>query len=172
MIPISFAVPGELIWSKIPYRQGFELKPNGEVVARLNKPSLWSCSMQAEAQGERWTLSRIGFWRNTTVAVDDGSKAAVASLKRRWSGVGTLRFSDGQTFRVSPTGFWRTVWEVKSDNGRLLMRIESRKKRVELLSQEGVSGSRATLLALLAWQCVRQEEEDGAAAAIAVVVSS
>ena len=172
MIPISHVPPGELIWSKLPHQQGFELKQNGEVLARLRKPSFWSCRMQAEAQGGRFTLSRIGFWRNTTVVVDEDSKATVASLKRCWTGVGTLTFGDGQTFRVSPTGFWRTVWEVKSDNGRPVMRIESRKKRVELLSNQAVSGSRATLLALLAWQCIRQEEEDAAAAAIAVVVSS
>jgi hypothetical protein len=172
MIPLSFAVPGELIWSKIPHHQGFELKQNGEVVARLNKPSFWSCGMQAEAQGGRWTLSRTGFWRNTTVAVDEDSKATLASLTRSWSGVGTLTFSDGQTFHLSPIGFWRMVWEVKSTSGQPVIRIDSRKKRVELVSTEGVSGSRVTLLAMFAWQHIRQEEEDAASAAIAVVVTS
>jgi hypothetical protein len=114
MIPLSFAVPGELIWSKIPHQSGFELKQGGGVVARLDKPSFWSCRMRAEAQGGRWAFSRTGFWRNTTVAVDEDSKAAIARLTRSWSGIGTLTFSDGQTFRLSPTGFWRMIWVVKS----------------------------------------------------------
>lgn len=172
MIPLSFAAPGELIWSKIPHLSGFELKQNGEVVARLEKPSFWSYGMQAEAQGGRWMFSRTGFWRNTTVVVDEVSKAALASLTRSWSGVGTLTFSDGQTFRLSPTGFWRMVWEVKFANGQTVMRIHSRKKKVELVSEEGVSASRATLLALCAWDCIRQEEEGAAIAAIGVVVTS
>ena len=172
MIPLSFAVPGELIWSKIPHQSGFELKQDSGVVARLDKPSFWSCRMRAEAQGGRWAFSRTGFWRNATVAVDEDSKAAIVRLTRSWSGIGTLTFSDGQTFRLSPTGFWRMIWEMKSANGQVVMRIHSRKKKVELLSRQGVSGSRATLLVLLAWQCIKQEEEDAASAAIAVAATS
>jgi hypothetical protein len=165
------AVPGELIWSKIPHQSGFELKQNGETVARLQKPRFWSCSMKAEVEGGRWTFSRAGFWRNTTVVIDEDSKAVLARLTRSWSGVGTLMFSDGQTFQVSPLSFWNVVWAVKSASGQLVMRIHSRRKRAELFSDRGVSGSRAILLALLAWQCIKQQEEDAASAATLVAAS-
>jgi hypothetical protein len=105
------------------------------------------------------------------VAIDEDSKAVLARLTRSWSGVGTLIFSDGQAFRVSPLSFWSVVWAVKSASGQSVMRIHSRRKRAELFSEGGVSGSRAILLALLAWQCIKQEEEDAASAATLVVAS-
>jgi hypothetical protein len=48
MTSLSLAVPGELNWSKIPHQSGFELKQNGEILARLQKPKFWSCSMRVE----------------------------------------------------------------------------------------------------------------------------
>jgi len=172
MIPISSAISGGLIWSKIPHKNGFELKREGEVIASLQQKSCWSMEFQAESECERWKFRRTGFWRPATEIVDADSDMRIAILKPNWGGGGALEFSDGQIFRVTSKGFLRPVWSVLTDGGQPVLKIRSREKTVELSNQSHLPEGRLILLATFAWYMVRQAAQDAASAAVVVVAIS
>jgi hypothetical protein len=166
MTSLSLAVPGELNWSKIPHQSGFELKQNGEILARLQKPKFWSCSMRVEVDvlPRRFLAQHYRGYRR---GLEGHTCPLDAKLERGWN-ADVQRRADFSG--VAPVVL-ELVWAVKSANGQLVTRIHSRRKRAELFSKGGVSGSRAILLALLAWQCIKQQAEDAASAAIVVAAS-
>ena len=172
MIPLSSAVSGGLIWSKIPHTRGFELKSNGETVASLLRTSYWSSEVQAESHYGSWKFRRTGSLRTGTEIVDPSSNTRIATLKPNWGGGGVLAFSDGQTFRLISKGLWRPVWTVLADGGQAILRIRPRDKTVELPNELHVSEERLTLLVVFTWNIVQQASEDATAiAAISVATS-
>ena len=170
MIPISSAITGGLIWSKIPRERGYELKSNGGIVASLRQISCWSREFQAESQYGSWRFRRTGFWRAGMEIVDATSGVRIAALKPNWTGGGTLVFSDGQTFQLVCKGFWRPVWSVAA-NGQLVLNIHSRGKKVELPNEPRLPEDRLTLLAIFTWHLMRQAVEDAASAAVVVAAT-
>ena len=126
MIPISSALSGGLIFSKLPHSQNYELRFNGEVVASLHKPSFWSCDYAAETRDGRWTIRRGGFLGTGAEIVDSASGLSIATFKANWGSRGVLTFTDGQTFQIEYKGLWRPVWSVLTENRRPVLRIHQR----------------------------------------------
>lgn len=172
MIPISSAISGGLVWSKIPNRRGYELKRNGEIVGSLRRPSFWSSEFQAESAHGSWQFCRTGCFRTGTEIIDSKSGARIATLKPDWTGGGTLQFFDGQTFRFVSKGFWRPVWTVLTDSGQPVLSIHSCEKTVELASGFHLSEDRLSLLVVFAWHIMRQAAEDAASVATFAVAAS
>ena len=173
MIPISSAISGGLVWSKTPYKRGYELKRNGEVVGTLQRKRFWSSEFQAESAHGSWNFRRTGCFHTGTEIVDSNSGTRIAILKPNWSGGGTLDFSDGLSFRLTSKGFWRPVWTVLAgDSGQPVLSIHSREKTVDLPRELHLSEDRLILLAIFAWHIMRQAAEEAAAAAVVVAATS
>jgi hypothetical protein len=174
MIPISSAISGGLVWSKIPHTRGYELKSNGETVASLHRTSCWSSEFRAESQHGHWRFRRLGFWRMNTEIRDVNSGAPIATFRRNWSGGGMLLFTDGETFQLTYKGFWRPVWTVRAHNGEPALSLDARAKTVELSNDSRwlKNDERLTLLAIFAWHVMRQMAEDDASAAAVVAATS
>ncbi len=170
MIPRSTAISSELTWSKISSRN-FELNRRGEVIGRLQRPSFWSCSFQAETQTGRWTFRRAGWLGGRFEILDSSSQQPIARSKSVWGGRGgKLTFADGQTFQLQCKGWWRPVWSVIAESDEVVLRLQRREKTVELSSAATVPERRLELLILFTWYHVLQSEE--AAASAAVVAAS
>jgi hypothetical protein len=167
MIPISSAITGELTWSKIAHKRGFELRSDAGIVASLRQTSFWSREFQAESAHGSWRFRRSGFWRIATEIVDAASGVRIAALKPNWCGGGMLIFTDGQTFQLTSKGFWRPVWSALA-NGQSVLSVQTRGKKVELLNQMHLPEERLTLLAIFTWHIMRQAAEDGAEVAAAI----
>jgi hypothetical protein len=173
MIPISSAISGGLTWSKISWTRGYELRLNGDVVGRLERPSFWCSKFLAETQDGRWVFRRGGFLGTGAEILDAASEQPIATFKSGWGGgSGTLTFADGQAFHLQCKGWWRPVWTVTSEGGQPVLRLHTREKTVELPSGAVVPNSRLSLLTMFAWYRVLQAEEDEASAAAAVIVTS
>lgn len=166
MIPLSTAASGGLTWSRISSRN-FELNRSGEVIGRLQRPSFWSCSFQAETQTGRWTFRRSGWLGGRTDILDSASQQPIATFKPAWGGRGgKLTFVDGQTFQLQCKGWWRPVWSVVAGSDEVVLRLQRREKTVEMSSASTVPESRLGLLILFTWYHVLQSEEAAASAAV------
>ena len=171
MIPISSANSGGLFWSKIPHQRGFQLKNNGEVICSLQKANFWATEFRAESAHGIWKFRRTGCFRTSTEIVDANSNAQIAIFKPKWSGGGTLSFSDGLTFQITCKGFWRPVWTVWAESGQAVVHLHSREKAVELPGAVQMPEERLTLLAIFAWHRMRQAAEEAASTAGLAVVT-
>ena len=172
MIPICSAISGELVWSKTPYKRGYELKRNGEIVGTLQRKSCWSSEFHAESAYGSWKFRRTGCFRTGSEIVDSISGAQIAILKPNWSGGGALDFSDGLTFRLTSKGFWRPVWTVLAASGQPVLSIHSREKTVDLPRELHLPEDRLIVLAIFAWHIMQQASKDAASAAVVVAAAS
>jgi hypothetical protein len=167
MIPHPSATSGGLTWLKVSSRN-FELNRNGQVIGRLQRPSYWSRTFEAETQGGRWTFRRAGCLGGRSEIRDSHSDHQIADFKSAWgSRGGSLTFADGQTFHLQCNGWWRPVWSVTANTGELLVRLQRREKTVELPQTTSVPESHLALLVLFTWYQIMQSEEDAAMAVIA-----
>lgn len=166
MIPLSSATSGGLTWSKVSSRN-FELNRSGQVIGRLRRPSLWSCSFQAETQTERWTFRRRGWLGGCSEILDSASQQPIATFKPAWGGRGgKLIFVDAQTFQLECKGWWRPVWSVIAESDEAVLRLLRCEKTVELSSAATVPETRLGLLILFTWYHVLQSEDASASAAV------
>jgi len=132
MIPFSTAplgaTSGALTWSRISCNRRHELRLNGEAIGELKRPSFWSANFVAETQHGTWKFRRSGFWGNLVEVVDEASSQPIASFKPGYSR-GALSFADGQTFKVTHKGWWRSDREWSATFVRTRAREESRTRR-------------------------------------------
>ena len=161
MIPISTAVSSGFTFSS--NWRGFELKQNDQIVATLQRPSVWSSNFLAETNSENWVIRRGGFWGNKAEILDAASQQPIANFKSAWGGKGTLTFANGQTFFVVTRGIWHPVWTVATDTGQPLLQLHTREKSVEFYNG-ALAESRLLLLVLFMLYRVRQAEDAAAAA--------
>ena len=147
--------------------RGFELKHNGQSVATLKRPRVWSADFIAEAPNESWVIRRSGFWGNKGEILDGTSQKRMATFKWGWGGKGTLTFADGEIFLVLTSGCWHPVWSVTTEAGQAVLQLLAREKSVELHEDATLRADRLRVLVLFVLYRVRQAEEAAAAAAVA-----
>jgi len=165
MIPLSTVVSSGFTFSS--NWRGFELKREGQIVAILRRPSMWSSTFEASSSHQNWIIVRSGFWGNRAEILEAASKQPIANFKSGWGGKGTLSFADGQTFLVVTRGCWHPVWTVTTEAGQPVLQLHTREKSVELCDTVMLAESRLTLLLLFTLYRVRQAEEAAAAATVA-----
>lgn len=165
MIPSSTAVSSGFTFSA--NWRGFELKHNGQSVATLKRPRVWSADFMAESPSESWVIRRSGFWGNKGEILDGASQRRIAVFQWRWGGQGTLTFADGQTFHVLTRGCWHPVWSVSTEAGLPVLQLYTREKSVEVHEARAAPADRLLVLMLFTLYRVRQAEEAAAAAAVA-----
>lgn len=172
MIPISFAISGGLIWSKSRQTGGFDLKLHNQVVGWLRKTSFWSSNYRAESNYGTWVFRRCGWFGADMEVIDGISCERIAVFKQRWSGAGTLLFSDGQKFQVSSKGCWRPVWTVTAENQQPVLHVHTRERTVDLPQALTLPESRLALLIMFAWYRVQQAAQDAATVAVMAIATS
>ena len=124
---IRSVVDHELVWSQQSvFRNEFELRFGGDLVATLHFPKKAGTIGVAESGDGSWTFGRDGFWKPSTVVKASGSTDELGSYRRNtWRGGGTLELRDGRTFVV-----WRSVWrrlsEFRTEEGEPLLQIQQR----------------------------------------------
>lgn len=95
MIPISSAISGGLVWSKTPYKRGYELKR--EIVGSLQRTSFWSSEFQAESAYGSWKFRSHRlfphWYGNCRFKFRHPNRHPQAELERRWN-AGFLRRTD------------------------------------------------------------------------------
>ena len=96
MIPSSTAVSSGFTFSA--NWRGFELKHDGQSVATLKRPRVWSADFVAESPSESWVIRRNGFWGNKGEILDGASQRRIATFKWGWGGKGVLTFADCRLF--------------------------------------------------------------------------
>lgn len=172
MIPISSAISGGLSWSKIPHQRGFQLMSRGDVVGSLQKTSFWATEFRAESAHGTWKFRRTGCFRMGTEIVDPVSNHRIANFSPKWSGGGTLAFSDGERYQITCKGLWRPVWTVRNESGQIILQLHTREKAVELHGETHMGEDRLTLLAIFTWHILRQAAEEAASTAGLYVATS
>lgn len=164
MIPSLTAVSSGFTFSA--NWRGFELKQNGQIVATLKRPSMWSCDFNAATPSESWVIRRSGFWGSKGEIRDAASDKPIATFKWGWGDKGALTFADDQTFLIVTRGCWHPVWSVTTETGQPVLQLHTREKSVALHNRGTLAESRVALLVLFTLYRVRQAE-DAAAAALA-----
>ena len=165
MIPLSTAVSSGFTFSSS--WSGFELKQNGQIMATLKRPRVWSSEFTAATPQERWIIRRGGFWGNKGEIRDAASEQQIAVFKSGWGGKGSLLFADGHSFQLVTRGCWHPVWTVSTQAGQPVLQVHTHEKSVEVYPDSPVLGERLTLLVLFTLYRVRQAEEAALAATAA-----
>ena len=171
MIPISSTSRG-LVWLRMPFCHGWELKRGTDVVGSLQRTRVWSSEFRAKTEYGSWIFRRPGYFRCGTEILD-ASSTPIANLERGWTGFGgTLSFFDGQKFQIIRRGCWRPRWTVFSGNHQVVFSIDAHEKTVSLAPETSLSDDRLMLVVILAWHIIRQtSEDDGAVAAIVAAIA-
>lgn len=127
MKTIRAVVDHELTWSQeSAFKNEFELRFGGELVATLRLPKMLGTMGVAESGDGSWAFERIGFWKARTVVRASGSNVELGSYtSNTWKGGGVLELSDGKKFTV-----WRSIWkglsEFRTEEGEPLFQIHHR----------------------------------------------
>jgi len=62
------------------WQRSFDLKDgDGEVVARLTRPTWWNSIAEIEAPGNRWRFEPYGFWKRNLTASGNGASGCARS---------------------------------------------------------------------------------------------
>lgn len=161
----------QITWSRVAYGRRHEVKQNQQVVGTLQKLSFWSTNYLADSSGGHWRFQRAGLFASGAEILDAASEQPIAQFKSDWGNRGTLTFSDGQTFLVKASGWWRPVWIVTTESGRPVVQVRTREKTVELDASAAADGGRVSLLILFALYRMLQAAEDAASAVLVAAVS-
>ena len=171
MIPPSTTATSPYRWSKIPRNRGYELKRNSELVATLERPSMWSSTFIATTAEAKWIFRRSGFRRGGIEIADAGSEQPIAVSKGTWTNRGVLRLSDGQTLTLECKGFCHPTWTLRSQSGEAVLSLHAREKTAEVDRAVTLPEGQLRLLVLFTLYRLRQAEEDAAAVAVALAAS-
>ena len=169
MIPLTTATSSGFTFST--NWRGFELKQNGQTIATVKRPRVWSCDFTAATPCESWIFRRVGFWGNKAEILHAASQQSIATFKVSWGGKGTLAFADGQTFVSVTRGGWHPVWRVTTESGQPILQLHVREKLVEVDSAVPLPQNRLALLILFTLYRVRQAEEAAGAVVAAAAAS-
>jgi hypothetical protein len=170
MIPLPTAVSvgpnSQFNWS----RSGriHTLAINGETAGTLEQPSFWCSKMVASTTAGQWTFRQAGTLRSGAEILDQAGQF-VAVLTTCWGGPATLTFNDGQTFLIKAKGVFHPVWSVSTPDSQIVMQLDKRERRVEVMNGASTARDRIALLALFVLYRMWQADQDAAAAVVAAV---
>src|SRR5262249_50114080 len=104
-------------------KRNFELRDGEDVAAALSFQGRFGSLGVAESADGSWTFKRAGFWRKrVTIRPADSETELAVFTNSTWSGGGSLALGDGRQWRAN-TNLWITKYEIKDENGTLLVRF-------------------------------------------------
>jgi hypothetical protein len=123
-----------------------------------------------------WTFKRIGFLRPRITIREARSDSDLAVMPMSWTGENALRFSDGRSYLLRCSHFWRSEIAVFDSQGKKLMTLKPnstmREERCSVKIEETALDNTpdVSLLAILSLHLMllvaRQDIEGGTIAAL------
>jgi len=155
----------------------FELFSDEDLVGRLYWPKWLSDYAIAECGDGRWTMDRIGFFRDRVVAMDAGTGIEVASVTFDWVGDSELTLSNGCKYQLFRTGFLSNNWTLADENEDIVFELSEGirwfKHDAEIVLQVGaITRRELPFLIFLSWYLAYMCIQDAAAAATAASAAS
>ena len=180
MEPLADHLAEELYWTqpKTMHRR-YELQANDIVVGTLEFETAFGSLATARANGEAWSLKRMGFFRPHVTVRVAGTDDDLAVYRPKWTGTeGELAFRDGGVFSWTVANFWATRYEVKDSSGVTLIEYKSggrdgglkdffRSQAHVTITTVGQRYPQVALLALIGWYLILLQQSDASAAAVA-----
>jgi hypothetical protein len=162
----------ELTWSQQSlFKNEFELRWGGELVATLRLPKMIGTMGVAESEDGSWSFERKGFWKSRTIVTPTGATEPIGTfLNNRWGMGGTLELADGTRF-----AYWRSVWkslsEFRTDAGEPLFQIKQhtalKVSATMRINRKALSFPELPWLALFAFYLIVMARSDAATHAAA-----
>lgn len=157
------------------WQRNFDLKDDeGEVVARLRRPSIWNSVAEIEAPGNRWRFEPYGFWKRRIRVRSVGTGEIFAEFTpNTWNmHNGTLQFADGRVFHWRSSDIWGSKWVWTTDDGEPILGYRvgglfSFKGELNIEPEQADTPSFGVLV-FLGWYMVMLAREDSAAATVVV----
>jgi hypothetical protein len=127
MKTIHSVVDYELLWSQqTVFKNEYELRWGGELVATFRFPKMLSTMGAAESGDGRWTFERIGFWKAKTIVKAQGSEDVLGSFTdNTWKAGGVLQLPGGKRYLMR-RNIWRGTSEFQTDEGEPLFQLQNR----------------------------------------------
>ncbi len=124
---IRSVVDHELTWSQQSvFKNEFELRFGGELVANLRLPKMIGTMGVAESGDGSWTFERIGFWKTKTIVKASGLADELGSYtSNTWKAGGLLQLPNGKKFTFWRSG-WKGISEFRTEEGEPLFQIRYR----------------------------------------------
>jgi len=167
-----------LMWKQIGFGvREFELTSGEDLVGRLYWAKWLSDYSIAECGDGRWTLDRIGFFRDRAVAMEEGKDIEVASVTFDWMGDSKISLSSGRQYQFFKTGFFSNNWTMADEDEDMLFEIKEGvrwfKHDAEIdLQVDAIMMQELPLLILLSWYLAYMHIQDAAGAAAAASAAS
>src|ERR1700730_6770496 len=76
----------------------YELRSEGDVIARLSFEKRSGTLAALEAEGEHWTFKREGFFHPRVTVREPAGDENIAVFTHSWSGNGTVEFMNGESY--------------------------------------------------------------------------
>ncbi|NIM96462.1 MAG: hypothetical protein GTO18_22405 [Anaerolineales bacterium] len=151
----------------------FELISANDLVGRMYWPKWLSDRAVAMYAENRWTLDRVGFFRDRIVVRDAKSGDKVADYEFDWLGDGTITLSDGQKFQWYRTKILCETWILVDEAGDTLLEFQVGMRWFKYVVEVNVDvrADRLPELPLLLFTCwyITFMRAQDVAAAVAVV---
>jgi len=155
----------ELKWQQADtWGKNYELvSPDGEIVARLVRPSWWKEYTEVDAPGMRWSFERKGLFRQRIVIKAVATGDEPARFDCSLSG-GTLTFADGRVYHWKSGNFWGSKWVWTTPDDQPVIGFRSGgilRFTGELeLSQVAAQTDSLALMLFLGWYLVTLSHQD------------
>ena len=167
-----------LMWKQTGFGvREFELFSDQDLVGRLYWPKWLSDYAVAECGDGKWTMDRIGFFRDRAMAVEAGTGIEVASVTFDWVGDSELTLSNGRKYQLFKTGFLSNNWTLADENEDTVFEMKEGmrwfKNDAKIALQVGAITQRELpLLIFLGWYLAYMQIQDATAAAAAASAAS
>lgn len=180
MEPLADYLATELYWvqPKAMHRS-YELRAEDHLVGTLEFETAFGSLATARADGNAWSLKRMGFFKPHVTVRIAGAADDIALYRPKWTGTeGELAFGDGRVFTWTVANFWATRYEVKHGSGMTLIEYRSGGKETGLrdlfktqahvtVTEAGRRYAEIALLVLVGWYLILLQQSDAAATAAA-----
>jgi hypothetical protein len=168
----------QLLWKQTGFGvREFELWSGKGLVGVLYWPKWLSDLAVAEGGDGRWTLDRVGFFRDQAMVLDMGTEEELARASFGWMGDCELTLSSGRKYQLYRTGFLSNNWTLADENDEVVFKMQEGtrwfKHDAEVELQVGsIQLKELPLLIFLSWYLAYMHLQDAAAAAAAASAAS
>ncbi len=168
----------QLMWRQTGFGvREFELWSGKDLVGVLYWPKWLSDCAVAECGDGKWTMDRIGFFRDRAIATKVETGEELASVTFDWMGDCELTLSNGRQYQLFKTGFLSNNWTLADEHEEVVFKMREGtrwfKHDAEIDLQVGaIMRQELPLLILLGWYLAYMHLQDAAAAAAAASAAS
>lgn len=105
------------------FRQEWRLEADGREVAAMKGEPLFSRTSRVRFSDAAYEMRRG--WSGNVEVRAEGAGEPLARYVSRWSGGGRVETPAGDVLAFVPVGFWHRTHELRTEDGHVLVRLES-----------------------------------------------